>query len=293
MNYERIYNQLIERAKHRILDDDVYYESHHIVPRCIGGGDKITNLVNLYPEEHYVAHQLLVKIHPGNAKLVFAAFMMSVSNSKIKRNNKLYGWIKRRRFAEPMSLETRNKISSALAGRTGSPWGEERRKLLSVPNSKKANKGEQNGFYGKKHTDETIRILSEKCGNIHRGRPKSEETINKMINSFTDDRRKMLSDQRTLLNLNQTEFHREATRLSNRNRGILKQKDLMSKDIDLYNSIFNDIRSGKEVKVISKELNVPYGIVWKIKNNFDYFYSIFVEVSKNLSSGNVNKSSNK
>lgn len=293
MNYKNIYNQLIERSRNRIMADDEYYESHHVIPRCIGGDDSNNNIVDLYPEEHYVAHQLLMKIYPNNPKLIFATFMMSVSNTSMKRNNKLYGWIKRRRFSEPMPIETRNKISRSLTGRSGTPWGDHRRKLLSVPNPKKANKGEKNGFYRKEHTYETKKILSEKCGNIHRGKSKSKETINKMINSFTDDRRKMLSEQRTLLNLNQSESHKEATRLSNVNRGILKQKELMNKDINLYNSIFNNIQSGKEVKVISKELNISYGTVWKIKNNFDYFYSIFVEVLKNLSSDNFNNSANK
>jgi uncharacterized protein YfkK (UPF0435 family) len=292
MNYERIYNQLIERAKYRIINDDEYYETHHIIPKCLGGKDYKENLINLYPEEHYVAHQLLVKIYPNNTKLIFAAFMMAVSNSKMGRNNKLYGWIKRRRFLEPMPIEIRNKISKTLTGIPGTPWSKEKRELLSVPNSKKANKGKKNGFYGKIHTEETIKILSEKCGKIHMGVPKSKETIDRMIESFTDNRRKMLSEQRTLFNLNQSESHKEATRLSNINRGILKQKKLMSENMNLYTSIFDNIQSNKEIKIISKELDISYQLVWKIKNNFDYFYPIFIGVSKNLSSDSFNNSSN-
>ena len=33
MNYEKIYNELIDRAKSRILTD--YKEIHHIIPRCM------------------------------------------------------------------------------------------------------------------------------------------------------------------------------------------------------------------------------------------------------------------
>ena len=70
MDYTKHYNLLIERAKNRLLE--CYTERHHIVPRCMGGSDDLDNLVDLTPEEHYVAHQLLVKMHPGEHKLVYA-----------------------------------------------------------------------------------------------------------------------------------------------------------------------------------------------------------------------------
>jgi len=92
MNYENHYNTLIARAKNRILNQD--YETHHIVPRCIGGTDEFSNLVRLTPEEHYTAHLLLVKIH-NHPKLIYAAQMMTVGNKYTRRNNKMYGWLKR------------------------------------------------------------------------------------------------------------------------------------------------------------------------------------------------------
>lgn len=90
MDYQKIYQQLIDRA--RACNTAGYKETHHIVPRCLGGTDDPSNLVNLTPEEHYVAHQLLVKIHKDNKKILYAAVMMC-SN---RMNNKLYGWIRRR-----------------------------------------------------------------------------------------------------------------------------------------------------------------------------------------------------
>ena len=72
-------------------------ESHHITPRCMGGTDDITNLVDLTPEEHYTAHQLLVRIYPENRKLMYAAVMMTVKGKNNNRSkNKLYGWLKRK-----------------------------------------------------------------------------------------------------------------------------------------------------------------------------------------------------
>jgi hypothetical protein len=92
MDYERIYRQLIEKA--RSIKFDGYTETHHIIPRCLHGSDDPSNLVELTPEEHYVAHQLLVRIYPNSPPLIRAAMMMTRGRS----SNKIYGWL-RRRFA--------------------------------------------------------------------------------------------------------------------------------------------------------------------------------------------------
>ena len=90
MDYKRIYDSIIYRGQNRVLLG--YKEQHHILPKCIGGTDDDINLVYLTPEEHYVCHQLLIKIHPGNHRLAYAANMMCVGQN---RNNKLYGWIRK------------------------------------------------------------------------------------------------------------------------------------------------------------------------------------------------------
>lgn len=95
MDYKKHYDLLISRSKKRNISE--YTEKHHIVPLCLGGYDKKENIVELTPEEHYVAHQLLVKIYPNHRGLVWAALMMTGhSNSNKRNNNKLYGWLKRK-----------------------------------------------------------------------------------------------------------------------------------------------------------------------------------------------------
>lgn len=124
MNYSKIYSNLIEKCKNRIIEG--YTESHHIVPRCMGGSDDFSNLVNLTPEEHYLAHQLLIKIYPNNPKLVKAAQMM-VPN---RPSNKLYGWL-RRRFAKVMAESQSGNGNSQY----GTMWinnGIESRKIKSI-----------------------------------------------------------------------------------------------------------------------------------------------------------------
>lgn len=60
MNYQKIYDSLVQK-NHTFLDGE-YFEIHHKVPRCMGGTDDASNLVNLSAREHYIAHLLLVKI---------------------------------------------------------------------------------------------------------------------------------------------------------------------------------------------------------------------------------------
>ena len=94
MDYKLHYQKLCERGKSRKIHG--YYETHHIIPRCMGGSDETCNLVKLTPEEHYLAHQLLVKIYPKERGLVWAAIQMTSQPNGNRSNNKLYGWLKRR-----------------------------------------------------------------------------------------------------------------------------------------------------------------------------------------------------
>lgn len=94
MDYKKHYDLLIERAKARQLIG--YVERHHIVPRCMGGSNSKSNLVKLTAEEHYVAHQLLVKMYPENDSLAYAVYKMTITSKVMKRNNKSYGWVKRK-----------------------------------------------------------------------------------------------------------------------------------------------------------------------------------------------------
>lgn len=82
MDYEKIYKDLCERNKDRLLTKEVGYEVHHIKPRCLGGEDIDSNLVKLTYKEHLLAHKLLVRIHPDNYKLMSALFLMTGNMKK-------------------------------------------------------------------------------------------------------------------------------------------------------------------------------------------------------------------
>lgn len=100
MNCQKIYDALVQRGVNRIIDD--FTETHHILPKCMGGSDEPTNLVELTPEEHYLAHQLLCKIYPNNYGLAIAASIMS----RNRPTNKLYGWIRRKHAIAMSKIQT-------------------------------------------------------------------------------------------------------------------------------------------------------------------------------------------
>jgi hypothetical protein len=68
--YTALYYKIIASAQERnhikILNDG--YQTHHIIPRCFGGTNDITNLVVLTYKEHRVCHHLLINMTLNDAK---------------------------------------------------------------------------------------------------------------------------------------------------------------------------------------------------------------------------------
>ena len=137
MNYQKVYDQLIENARHN--PPTGYKEEHHIIPKAEGGSDDESNLVKFSAREHYVAHLLLAKIY--NDYAMYSAILYMQCKSKdhkrdFKFNSRLYEKM-RVEFAKKMSeavkegkigmlgkhhsIETRKKMSEAAEGRKLSP----------------------------------------------------------------------------------------------------------------------------------------------------------------------------
>ena len=79
--YTRIYFSIIEKAKLRVLPKTEYKETHHIVPRSLGGSNEVDNLVDLTYTEHRLCHKLLVKMTTGidKSKMSYALLFFKVS----------------------------------------------------------------------------------------------------------------------------------------------------------------------------------------------------------------------
>jgi 5-methylcytosine-specific restriction endonuclease McrA len=128
MNYQRIHDAIIDRARTRMLQD--YCERHHVIPRCLGGLDIESNLVKLTAREHFIVHKLLCEIYPNNKKLHDAVWcMIHLVNKNHQRgyivSNREYEYFKILRSNNMSILQqghsvsklTRDKISKSLSGR--------------------------------------------------------------------------------------------------------------------------------------------------------------------------------
>lgn len=98
MNYEKIYYDLcnycknvavVDRLKARNKNDYrlsakvIYTERHHIVPKHCGGGNELDNLVDLLPEEHYMAHLIRWKAFKDRNDFLSVRFIVNgVSNKQ-------------------------------------------------------------------------------------------------------------------------------------------------------------------------------------------------------------------
>jgi hypothetical protein len=215
--YNRWYNQLISKAKDRVLEG--YSEKHHIVPKSLGGNDDLFNLVQLTAREHFICHWLLTKMHNGEAhhKMLNALRMMRAEKPgqeryKTKITSRVYENLKeeysklqskrfsgagngmykknhteeaKRAIGEKNSgrvqpQQEKEKQVAAQTGRKRKPFSEEHRANLS-----KSGSGENNSMFDKKHKESSLAIMREKAT----GRKQSAETIKKKADAIRGSKR--------------------------------------------------------------------------------------------------------
>lgn len=162
MDYTKVYNAIIARARlenRGKLDKSdpnyIYYEAHHIIPKCIGGKGKTTewkthpNIVLLTAKEHYICHMLLVQMYPYNNSLASSFLIMCNSPHTISGNVrylptcKMYEIARLAKSQSIVTKETREKQAKAKignkngAGNKGKVYGpqsEQRRLNIGLAN---------------------------------------------------------------------------------------------------------------------------------------------------------------
>lgn len=103
MDYEKIYNRFIEYFKStkpidrlikrnpndfRVKSDYLYCETHHILPKALGGKDDEENLVVLLPEEHVFIHHLRYKVFDKRIDmLAVRALVNKYTDYSVKEKN--------------------------------------------------------------------------------------------------------------------------------------------------------------------------------------------------------------
>ena len=179
--YVKWYNQIVNRAQNRQVPKETYTESHHIIPRSLGGSNLPSNLAILTGREHFICHWLLTKMYIGKAKskMIYALSMMKASptathmpryDTKITSRVYAYCAIERGKLNSKLftgrivSSETRKKLSLSKMGKPGHKTSEATKQKLRESST------------GRKHSPESI----ERMKKAQKGRTFSEDTIKKM-----------------------------------------------------------------------------------------------------------------
>lgn len=179
MNYKKIHDQIIRFAQldNRKKGSRIYYELHHIIPKCMGGTDDTENLVLLTGREHFIIHKLLCEMHPANLKLKHAIWAMC--NQKTGKINRTYT-ISNRDYERAKSNlkhsdETKQKMRESKLGKKRKPFSAQARKNMGLASKNRIpwNAG-KTGY--KLHSIES----KEKIRNANLGKVISVETKQKM-----------------------------------------------------------------------------------------------------------------
>lgn len=206
MNYQRIYDSIIDRAKseNRVKGGEVYYEAHHIVPVCMGGTGRCKdwsihpNIVLLTGREHFLCHWLLHLIYPNSYNLSMAFVMMC----NVKDKNQ-------QRYTPSSRIIEYSKYVNYIAQK-GRNWTvEEKNKITGWKHTEEAKKKMSDCNKGKKFSDEHKR----KIGLAHKGKIVSEETRKKLKDrEFSAETRENMSNAK--LGKKLPDEHKKNIRLS-------------------------------------------------------------------------------
>jgi|Laugresu1bdmlbsd_1035121.scaffolds.fasta_scaffold00716_7 hypothetical protein len=156
--YTKTYMLIIDSRKRmkRKRGNGVIYDSHHIIPKCMGGSNDKSNKVLLTPREHFIAHRLLIKmVDSPYKKSMYCAIVRflgkNADRSLIKKNSRTY---------QHIIEQNRKHMSGVNNPFYGKTHSKETRDFISKFN-KEYQLDNKNPFYGKEHTVETKKLLSE------------------------------------------------------------------------------------------------------------------------------------
>lgn len=162
MDYKRIYDQIIDRAKSRVLEG--YKEKHHIIPKSEGGKNSKDNLVNLSAREHFICHWLLHRMDTTIRSRAVSFWLMARNTGSSKQNRTHI--VSSRAYEE-----ARKAFSESMKGENSPLYGTS----ISEDIKEKIRKT----LTGFKHSDETKIKVSERLKNKPKP-PRSEERCRKL-----------------------------------------------------------------------------------------------------------------
>lgn len=170
--------QNILDGRGRFACGNEYHERHHIVPKCVGGGDDKENLIDLFAREHFIAHKLLALENPDNYSLAYAYGMMAFPRNNPNQNrceitSEEYEEARKILSNTPKSEEHRRKIGEGNKGKIVSEEtkqkmraskqniSDETRQKMSDAAKERFSIPENTTMYGKHHSEESKKKMSE------------------------------------------------------------------------------------------------------------------------------------
>lgn len=215
-----IYKNFLKECRNKIYSDDLVLHNHHIIPRCLGGGNEQNNMIKLSVDDHTTAHLLMSNCFDKNSYEQSANLKSAriIGNKSIK------------------DKETLEKISDAY-------------------------RGENNPFYGRKHTEETKNILRDAT-------TKNRKDIN-YIEFYGEERaeeeklKRSEANKLVWQNRTQEEKDRIIEKSAASNRGKPAWNKGKGTRLDVDGNIFESIKSAcqcfnKTINKLEKEHNVTY-----------------------------------
>lgn len=206
ITYDKFINNILE-TRGRFECGDEYHETHHILPKCMGGSNEEDNLIDLFAKEHFEAHRLLALENPENEKIIYAWWCMSTMQNKymerykitaeeyeeikiqysqlmkekmIGNNNPMYNrsWWNKNTPQEKID-EWKNNMSNAIKEK----WSNLDFKEKMCQLRKGMNMGEHNPMYGK----EVLKKTREKIGKTSKQHWEDSKYRAKMIEHLTGE----------------------------------------------------------------------------------------------------------
>lgn len=137
--YTEKYQRIISRAKSQNRqrkgrkNGEIYYEQHHILPRCAGGPDTPENLVLLTAREHFICHLLLTKMfdskyYTEKMKHAFSCMANLCTAGQKRTVSRRYKF-----YTSPLSNESKARLSKQKQGPNNPFYGKPEAGSIQTP----------------------------------------------------------------------------------------------------------------------------------------------------------------